>query len=358
MFSTDPVVYCMGDEYRIFFYTRFPSFAKIRVGGTEFDDCRCGIMRSAKGMRGITVPKSLLDECGEYTVCLDVITARVAYGTKTVKTVEKSYAFRPVKSGAPVRAFMTGDAHGNAQRSVKAAKTFGGFDFLIVNGDMSDKCEKTNSFEVAHNVAAELTRGEIPVVYARGNHENRGAAAELIYDYIPLRNGLTYYTFRLGSIWGLVLDCGEDKGDEHSEYGGSVRFHKFRKEQTAYMRELIDDAQNAFAAPGVEHRVVVSHIPFIRDMNKTFTIENETYAEWAKLMFEIKPDALLSAHMHTYEIMRPGSPHARFPAPCPTVVGTECRDGYLGATGLTFDKKGITVDFVRSDGKTVLSEKI
>lgn len=358
MFSTTPVVYAVGNEYQIIFYVRCCAYAKITVGGIDFDDCVCGVMRSAKGIRKITVPQKLLDEAEEYTLVIQPVVARLAYRTQVIKTIEKKYRFNPVKSGCEIRAFMTGDAHGNAERSIKAAKTFGRFDFLIVNGDMSNKCEKIRSFETHHNVAAQLTDGKIPVVYARGNHENRGAAAELIYDYIPLKDGKTYYTFRLGSIWGLVLDCGEDKQDENVEYGGSVRFHSFRQEQTDYIREIIANAKNESDAQGVEHRVIVSHIPFIRDMNKPFTIENETYSEWAEILKQIKPEAIISAHMHTYEIMRDDAKSARFPAPCPTVVGTECRDEYLGATGLIFEKEGITVKFITSAGETVLSEKI
>lgn len=358
MFSTTPVVYAVGDEYQIIFYVRRQAYAKIRIGGREFDDCVCGVMRSAKGMRKISVPRTLLEGCGEYTLVIQNILTRAAYGTKIIKTTEKKHIFRPVIIGETVRAFMTGDSHGDIESAVKSAETFGKFDFLIVNGDIPNKCDKVCNYETAHNIAAKLTGGRIPVVFAKGNHENRGAAAELMFDYIPLKNGKTYYTFRLGSIWGLVLDCGEDKEDNHPEYGSSVRFHAFRQEQTEFIRKVIADAENEYNAPGVEHRIVVSHIPFIRDMNKLFTIEEETYSEWAKLLFEIKPETIFSAHMHTYEIMRDGAKHARFPAPCPTVVGTERRDDYLGGAGITFEKDGITVQFTTSKGETVLSEKI
>ena len=358
MFSSIPVVYAVGNEYQIMLYVRCQAYVKICIGGREFNDCVCGIMRSAKGMRRITVPKSLLDECGEYTVVIQKILTRVAYGTKITGTSEKTYKFHPVKRVEKVRAFMTGDSHGDEAGAIKSAQTFGKFDFLIVNGDVPNKCDRVRNFETAHNIAAKLTGGKIPVIHARGNHENRGAAAELIYDFIPLNNGKTCYTFRLGSIWGLVLDCGEDKEDNNPEYGSSVRFHAYREEQTQYIRSIIGNAANEYEAPGVEHRIVVSHIPFIRDMNKPFTIEEETYSEWAKLLFDIKPEAIFAAHMHTYEIMREGNEHARFPTPCPTVVGTERRDDYLGGAGITFDKDGITVDFTTSKGETVLSEKI
>ena len=76
MFSTTPVVYAVGDEYQIIFYVRRQAYAKIRIGGREFDDCVCGVMRSAKGMRKISVPRTLLEGCGEYTLVIQNILTR------------------------------------------------------------------------------------------------------------------------------------------------------------------------------------------------------------------------------------------------------------------------------------------
>ncbi len=359
MFSTAPVVYAVGDEYQIMFYVRCTAYAKVVIGGREFKDSVCGVMRSAKGMRRVRVPRSLLDECGEYTVVTQNLLARVAYNPKIIKTTENKYKFRPVKSGTAVRAFMTGDAHGDIENVIKSAKSFGAFDFLILNGDMPNKCDRVRDFETPHNVAARLTGGEIPAIFAKGNHENRGAAAEIFHNFFPVGSGDTlFYTFRLGGIWGLVLDCGEDKEDDNAEYGGSADFSQYRRQQTEFIKRIIADSENEYEAPGVEHRIVVSHVPFIRDMGKLFTIEEKTFSEWTKLLGTIKPEAIFSAHLHRYEIMRNGSEYARFPSPCPTVVGTFRRDNCLGGSGITFDKDGITVDFTTSEGKTVLSEKI
>ena len=54
-----------------------------------------------------------------------------------------------------------------------------------------------------------------------------------------LDQGNTYYTFRIGSVWGMFLDCGEDKLDSHEEYGGTVCFHRFRERETAFIKDVI-----------------------------------------------------------------------------------------------------------------------
>lgn len=358
MFSSTPVVYTVGNEYQILLYTRSPAYVKIRIGKKEFDDCVCGVMRSAKGMRRITVPKTMLDGCGEYTVIVQHILKRAAYGTKIIRATKKKYVFRPVVTGETVRAFMVGDSHGDEDRALEAAQTFGKFDFLILNGDIPNKCDNVRDFETAHNIAAKLSGGRIPVVFAKGNHENRGAAAELMFDYIPLNNGRTYYTFRIGGIWGLVLDCGEDKTDDNREYGSSVRFHAFRQEQTDYIRKVIANAGSEYEAEGIEHRIVVVHIPFVMKMGELFSIEEEIYGEWTELLRKINPDAIISAHTHRFRILREGDKSLRFSAPCPTVIGTERCDDYLGGAGFIFEKYGITVNYTTSKGETVLSERI
>ncbi|MBO5269618.1 MAG: serine/threonine protein phosphatase, partial [Clostridia bacterium] len=79
-----------------------------------------------------------------------------------------------------------------------------------------------------HRIAAGVTKGRIPVVFARGNHDTRGKYAERLANHTPTDNGRSYYSVRLGKLWMLVLDCGEDKNDDHAEYGHTMCCHAFR----------------------------------------------------------------------------------------------------------------------------------
>ena len=357
MFNITPAVFAVGGEYQIMFYQPRAAFTWIRVGDKSFDDSVCGNLRSAPGMRRVTVPAPLLDEAKKYTVCVQNIAGRAAYFTERRTVVEREYDFYPVPSDRPARAYMIGDAHGENERPIAAARAFGDIDFLILNGDMANDSSTAHAFVNFYEVSAALTGGEKPVVYVRGNHEDRGAAAELLPDYMPVRGGLTYYTFRLGGVWGLVLDCGEDKDDSHAEYGGSTRFHEYRLAETKYIESVIENAASEFDAPGVTHRAVIVHIPFMFRQGDPFDIETEIYSKWLELIEKTRAEVIIAAHEHRYFILRPGDGRLRLAPPCPVVIGSERGDGYFGGAGITFGD-GIDVKFTTSKGTTLRKERV
>ena len=349
MFSKTPVIYAVGTDYQFFFYLSRSAYAWIKVGDQVFEDTVCGNMRSLSGMRRLTVPQKLLNEAGSYTLCVEPVRDRKCYWTERLGVRERCYSFHPVPTEGEIRAYMIGDVHGDLNRGLTAAKNFGAFDFLIVNGDINESAN-IRRFELAHNLAAELCKGEYPVVYARGNHENRGAAAELMASYIPLRDGCTYYSFRLGSIWGVVLDCGEDKNDDHPEYGGYARFHKYREEETRYLQQLISRAESEFDAPDVMRRICVVHTPFACKESPEFDIEPEIFRTWCDLLEQMHIDVLLSAHRHCYQFLYPGDRDLRFSIPCPLVVGAANNKEYIGGSGILFTPEKTVIKFTASDG--------
>ena len=125
------------------------------------------------------------------------------------------------------------------------AKAYGKIDFLILNGDLPNHSGDISNFTTIHRIASEITGGEIPVVFSRGNHDMRGIYAENIAEHTPTDHGNSYYTFRLGGVWGLVLDCAEDKNDDHPEYGNCNCCHAFRREQTKFIESVIKNAADA-----------------------------------------------------------------------------------------------------------------
>ena len=343
-----PVVYAVEKNYQIMFRVDTPAFAWIKIGDRTFDDAVCGMMRSIPGMRRITVPQALLDAAGSYTVVLQLIEERLSYFTKTLGVESFDFAFSPVPNENP-RACLLGDAHGDLEGAFKAAKASGAFDFLIVGGDI-DECTEESKLLSAYRLAARLTGGAKPVVYARGNHEIRGPLAELLPQFVPARNGYTYYTFRLGSIWGVVLDCGEDKADSHEEYGGYARFHDFRLEQTAWLRQVAARAETEFAAPDVTHRVCIVHADFPRKDEPPFDIERELYQIWCDLLGKMGVELIVSAHMHSYQYLLPGDPALRLRIPCPLLIGTVKRGGVVGGSGLVFGRDGVDICFADNTG--------
>ena len=357
MFNITPAVFAIGSEYQIMFYQPRPAYTWIEVGGREYSDSVCGNLRSAPGMRRVTVPMTALDDARGYTLCVQNIAERASYFTKTRPVVRREYAFAPVPTDRPARAYMIGDAHGSNAGPILAAKAFGEIDFLILNGDMADSSFDKSAFVNFYEVAAALTHGEKPVVYVRGNHEDRGAAAEILPDFMPVRGGKTYYTFRLGAVWGIALDCGEDKDDSHAEYGGSTRFHEYRLAETEYIESVIENAAAEYEAAGVAHRIAIVHIPFMFRQGDPFDIEADIYTKWSALLEKIGVEAVISAHEHRFFFLRPGDEHFRLAAPCPVVIGSERGGDYFGGTGFVFGDK-IDVHFTTSKGETIRKETV
>ena len=78
---------------------------------------------------------------------------------------------------------------------------------------------------------------------------------------------------------------------------------------------------------------MIVHNPFTQVLEEPFDIEKETYTEWATLLREhVKPQLMLSGHMHKAYVSHIGSPTDHNGQPCPVVVASErSKEGpYIG----------------------------
>ncbi len=353
-----PAVFVVKDSYHIMFYTEKTVLVSASIGGEIYYDESNGVMRSASLVHRIIVPKEELDAAGEYTIHERPIIERKPYFTETAEQISKTYTFRPVKSGA-VRAYHISDTHNNSVSPPIAASVFGNIDFLIMNGDIPDHSGAMENCITIYKIASAVTRGEIPIVFSRGNHDMRGVLAEKFSELTPTDNGNSYYTFRLGNIWGMVLDCAEDKPDSHEEYGYTVCCHAFRKRQTAFIKRII--ASGEHLAEGIRHRVVIAHNPFTHQLKPPFDIEKETYTEWARLLEdEIKPHAMICGHLHKLIISKKGSEYDTLGQPCTVVVGADInhKTGFWAGCGFDFEEDGIYATFTDSNGEKTNREKL
>ncbi len=363
MLKTHPAVFAVGEEYQIMVSVTAPSLFWVRVtdgGGVphEFFDESNGIMRSLSDLHRVAVPVSLLDGARAYTVCVRPLVERKPYFTETAPVCEYEYSFYPVPRGT-VRAYHISDAHNHVDTPIRAARAFGDIDFLILNGDVIDHSGDPSKFDNIYEISSALMKGERPTVFSRGNHDMRGNFAERFAEYTPNSLGRTYYTFRLGGIYGILLDCGEDKCDTSVEYGYTVACHPFRLRETEYLRDIA--ARGEFKAPEVEHCVVVSHVPFTHRMNPLFNIEEDIYREWARILRDdIKPEVMICGHMHLAELWYPGCEHDQYGQACPAVIGAAVKydTGYYVGCGYTFDSDGITVTFTDSNGELLSKSKL
>ncbi|MBQ8510810.1 MAG: metallophosphoesterase [Clostridia bacterium] len=356
--KTDPAVFAVGGDYQIMAATTRPSLFWVKVGDECYYDDSNGILRSAVGMHRVSLPREALNEAKAYTVCVRAIIERKPYFTETEDVTEYAYTFRPVPEGG-ARCYQIADAHNMIKEPVQAAEEFvkahGAIDFLILNGDVPDHSGRLENFDNIYEIVGQITHGEIPTVFSRGNHDTRGIYAENIADYTPCENGNSFFTFRLGDVWGIVLDCGEDKSDDHAEYGHTVCCHAFRLRETRFLEKVIANAKEEYAAPGVKHRIVVVHNPFTWVHHEPFDIEPELYTKWLELLkTHVKPELMLCGHLHTMKIGQPGDETDWLGHPCTVAVGSLPKKGenpsYAGM-GAEFAADADVVYFNNSKGE-------
>ena len=249
---------------------------------------------------------------------------------------------------------MIADSHSRVREPIRAARTFGDFDFLIFNGDVPENSDSTDNLMTVFAISDALTGGEKPLLFARGNHDFRGKFAEDYAQFTPNDSGKFYYPFRLGSIRGVILDCGEDKPDDHEEYGGTICCHEMRMEQTRFLEDL------SFAQfDGAQTRLVIVHNPFTYLNRAPFNIEQDTFTHWSQLLGNtVRPHAMLTGHMHWSGVFPAGSDFDSLGQPCTVVVGSKVSRGYFAGSGFVFRKDAIDVSITDCDGKTLLTQTI
>lgn len=356
MLKTAPAVFAVGDHYQILIPSRKSCIMWVKVGSETYYDANCGVMNALVKVHRVQIPRTVLDKAKSYAVCRKQVFWRRPYFTKTGKTQEKTFAFRPVPD-VGARAYHIADAHNHVDGPIRAAKAFGKIDFLILNGDLLDYTSCPRKYDNIYKLCDALTGGEIPVVFARGNHDMRGRFSERFTEYAPSDMGRTYYSFRLGSIWGVVLDCGEDKADDCAEYGSTIACHSFREEQTHFLRQAVENEE--YAKPEIQTRLVICHIPFTQKDAPPFDIEQEIYTQWADLLRKIDPHLMICAHTHVAEVRLPGCDTDDLGQACPVVIASGYDDkSYWTGCGLVFGQEETMLTFTDSDGNAISAEQI
>ena len=155
---------------------------------------------------------------------------------------------------------MVNDIHGNDSLfrlltgNIRKSKD----DFVVFNGDMLTQIESPKQiFDGYMNTAAELFSGDMPVFSVRGNHENRGSASYDYMKYFPTSTGKTYYTFRQGPAFFIVLDGGEDKPDSDIRYYGLALTDQLREEQALWLKKIVASDECRLAPV----KIVIIHMP-------------------------------------------------------------------------------------------------
>ena len=236
---------------------------------------------------------------------------RINYGLLRQISARRDHSVRTLDSKAEVCRFsMMNDIHGNDKvyaalaANMDSKKT----DFLVLNGDMVSNAKQIDTV-IKHMVEPIKQQAErIPLFYARGNHEGRGADFDKLYDMFPTSTGQFYYTFRQGPAAFVVLDAGEDKPDSHHEYGGTADYDAYREAQTEWLLKAVKE--ESFASAPM--KICIIHIP-------TLAFRSSWYAEryitehWVPILEKVGLDLALCAHHHKWRVIGAGEHGKNYP---------------------------------------------
>ena len=273
----------------------------MEIGGENYYDLYAGSMKSADTVHKIEVPQSVLDAAGGYTICAKQMIYRGPFGGYTGDTLSESYDFRPVDTTDGFNYVSLSDVHEAFDAAAQAATVRENMDLVILLGDMVSMVETESDAQAANALAHAITGGQIPVIYARGNHEIKGEYAEVLYKYVGSKNQGYYYWVTLGEeIFAVVMDLGEDHEDDWWEYYGTAQFDLYRQDQTEMLEALLEDGDYE----NYRYRMAICHIPIVYvDEEHHF----ETFCnEWTALLNEMEVDISLSGHFHELWQFIPG----------------------------------------------------
>lgn len=298
-FSCGSVVYAVEDQYQIVFSTSDNAVAWVEIGGVPYYDLYAGSMRSADRVHKVEVPQQVLDRAGGYTLCAQQMIYRGPFGGYKGETITQSYDFRGVDASDGLQYYALSDVHEATEAA--AAACGGNADFIVLIGDLVSMVETEADANLANQLAHAITGGEIPVIYARGNHEIKGEQAENLYKYVGSRNqGFAYWVTLSDQVFAVVLDMGEDHEDDWWEYYGTAQFDLYRAQQTRMLEELLEEGDHARYA----YRMAVCHIPVVH-VNKHGYFA-QTKESWTELLNELGTDIYLGGHEHELWPLLPG----------------------------------------------------
>ena len=299
-FVIKPVVYAVEDKYQIVFSTNTESTGWVEIGGKKYYDLYNGTAKTFTKIHKVEVPMSVLDEAKQYTVHSQKTIYAGPFGGFLGRDISEKVSFRPVDTSDGIQYLSFSDVHMNDARTFETASHAGNYDFLFLLGDIISDVETFDDANFNNQVAYGVTKGQIPVVYARGNHDVKGRYSQELHKFVGAKGERFYYNFYFKDVYGLVLDLGEDHDDDWWEYYGTANFEEYRQEQIAFLKDEI--AKKDYEA--YPYRVVASHIP-IPFVNSRHNYEN-TKKEMTALLNQMDFHMSVCGHQHQLMIFEPG----------------------------------------------------
>ena len=281
-----------------------------------------------------------------YRVCSQEILLYQAYKKVFGNTAQSAFSEFPLPATDTdsFTAVVFNDLHQHTQtfRALCQQIKNVNYDFVVFNGDCVDDPVDHNQ---ATSFISELTEGvcgdRIPTFFMRGNHEIRNAYSIGLRDHYDYVGDRTYGSFNWGDTRIVMLDCGEDKPDDHWVYYGLNDFTQLRNEQVDFLKKELSSKE--FKKAG--KRVLIHHIPLYGNDGKNLCANL-----WTKLLEKAPFNISLNAHTHKYAYHPKGELGNNYPV----IIG----GGYKmdGATVMILEKKKdeLRVKVLNAKGKILL----
>ena len=231
-----------------------------------------------------------------YRVTSKEIIQNGAYTKVFGKTdVSEFYSFKIPSKKADYKTLVLNDLHKQKKTVDQIAKYCESIDYdlIIFNGDcIDDPNNRNEAIDFVSYLSDKLGKGSIPFVFVRGNHEIRGAYSVFLREIIEYSTERSFGGFMWGDTRYVILDCGEDKPDDHPAYYGLNDFEQFRIDQVDFLKEELRSKEFKKA----KHRVLIHHIPIYKDSD----YYNPCYELWHPMLKNANFAFSLCAHTHAH----------------------------------------------------------
>ena len=283
-----------------------------------------------------------------YRICSQEILKYYAYSKEFGETaVSEFHTFKlPEASLTDFTAIVFNDLHKHSktlQALYNQVKDLH-YDFVVFNGDcIDDPASHDDATRFLSELNETVGAADVPVFYLRGNHEIRNAYSiglRNLFDYVGDK---TYGAFNWGDTRFVMLDCGEDKPDDHKEYSGLNDFTALREAQVGFLKSELKSK----AFKKAKKRVLIHHISIYgKDVDKY----NPCLTLWGGLLKNAPFDICLNGHTHRRAYYPKGSEYGNN---FPVVIGGA--PDINEATVMVLQKKGkeMTLTVLDANGKTI-----
>lgn len=287
--TSDPMVIDNGKTYSVVFATNSngTGYVEYKYDGKDYlvYDENEGRLNCNSKIHTVSVPKEHLID-NKYRIGSKRIIEDLSYGGRSGKNIVSDYYTFNIPTGSEQTYLTVSDWHSMNKKAFDAIDYVGDYNGIVLFGDASLGLMFEDEIkEYIVEFGGELSKGSMPVIFMRRNHETRGAEASRLSEYLGMDS--YYYTTSYGNFNFIALDSGEDKEDTHPEYGEMVNYSQYRQEMVEWLETLPKSDKKTIA--------------FVH--SKDICIEPELNERVYAQLERLGVNQIISGHTHVCEFM-------------------------------------------------------